>query len=305
MRIKYIFTFLILILVIFTIPSYAIEVGRVAKSSSGEGDYKPEYALDGNMKTRWSSEFADNQWWEVDFERPQVICGATLKWETAFGEKYSIEVCDSAGNWKTVYETDEGDGNTDIIYFSPVEIVKFKLNCIERGTGWGFSIWEVIFHNESDMPVITASDLKTSSSAPLAMDGNKKTYWHSDKTDKSQINIKFNKELPLGGIILFWGEDYAREYSVEISRDGENWREVFKTKNSNGGEDQIYFKAADVREIRINCARDSSGRGFSLAEIELKSAEEQVTPLKSYQVLAKDCPEGYYPMWLRRLQEFW
>ncbi|MDP3787455.1 MAG: discoidin domain-containing protein, partial [Candidatus Omnitrophota bacterium] len=106
-------------------------------------------------------------------------------------------------------------------------------------------------------------------------------------------------------IILTWGESYPKSYSLEISSDGKDWREVFKTDKGNGKQDWIYFKTASVRQIRVNCAKEADGKAFILKGFELKSGEEQATSIKTYQALAKDSPPGYYPMWLRRVQEFW
>ena len=249
-----------------------------ASASSGDGDYSADKAVDGNMQSRWSSNFEDNQWWQAEFESPQKICGVILKWETAFTEIYNIEVKDTAGNWKKVYETSEGDGNTDIIYFDPVEASALKINCVQRGTGWGNSLWEVTFLDGNNPPVISRND--------------------------SAIDIKLPQKMDLGGIVLNWAGDYPKSFTVEASPDGQNWKEVFKTAKNDSKQDWIYFKAAHIREFRINCLESATGKECSLKGFEPKSGEEQATPIKSYQVLAKQSP-GYYPMWLRRTQEFW
>ncbi|MFA5149088.1 MAG: discoidin domain-containing protein, partial [Candidatus Omnitrophota bacterium] len=128
-----------------------------ASASSGDSDYSAEKALDGNMQSRWSSNFEDNQWWQADFDSPHKICGVILKWETAFTEIYNIEVKDASGRWNKVYETADGDGSTDIVYFEPVEASALKINCVQRGTGWGNSLWEVSFIDGNNPPVISRS----------------------------------------------------------------------------------------------------------------------------------------------------
>ena len=247
-----------------------------ASASSGDSDYSAEKAIDGNMQSRWSSNFEDNQWWQADFDSPHRICGVILKWETAFTEIYNIEVKDASGKWKKVYETADGDGSTDIVYFEPVEASALKINCVQRGTGWGNSLWEVSFIDGNNPPVISRSG--------------------------SSISIKLPATAELGGIILEWADNYAREYSVEISKDGKDFKEVYRTDSGNGAKDWIYFKASPVKEFRINCLKSAK---CGIKGFEPKSGEEQATPIKSYQARAKESPAGYYPMWLRRLQEFW
>ena len=40
-----------------------------ATASSGAGDYDAEFAVDGKMDTRWSSNFGDSEWWQVEVRR--------------------------------------------------------------------------------------------------------------------------------------------------------------------------------------------------------------------------------------------
>ncbi len=250
-----------------------------ATASSGDTDYSADKAIDGNMATRWSSKFEDNQWWQAEFDTPHNICGVILKWENAFTEIYNIEVKDASGNWKKVYETAEGDGNTDIIYFDPVVATALKINCIQRGTGWGNSLWEVNFLDGDKPPVVARNG--------------------------AQTDIKLPAKMNLGGIVLRWGENYPKSFTVEASADGQAWNEVFKTDKNASKDNWIYFKAGPVREFRVNCPASATGKEYVLKSFEPKSGEEQATPIKIYQMLAKLSPPGYYPMWLGRVQEFW
>ncbi len=274
-------------------------------ASSGDGDYAPDRALDGTMATRWSSNFDDNQWWQVNFEKPRNLCGITIHWETAYGEKYDIQVAGENGVWKTVYETSDGDGNTDIIYFRPTEVKSLRFNGIQRGTGWGFSFWEIDFQDGNNPPVLSASSSQEKGGAELAMDGNKTTAWHNFQEAQSQITVKLPRRHELGGLILTWGEDYAVSYTVELSSGDEKWKQVYETTKGNGKMDWIFFPATRTRQVRINCRKSAAGKGYALADIELKSGEEQATPIKIFQAAAKDSSPGLYPMWLRRIQEFW
>ncbi len=235
-----------------------------ATASSGNDDYGADKAIDGNMQSRWSSSFEDNQWWQAEFDTPHKICGVVLKWENAYTEIYNIEVKDTAGNWKKVYETTEGDGNTDIIYFEPVIAAALKINCIQRGTGWGNSLWEVTFLDGDKPPVVTRNG--------------------------AQTDIKLPAKMSLGGIILRWNEDYPKSFTLEASPDGQAWNEVFRTDKNTSKQDWIYFKAASLKEFRVNCLVSATGKECVLKSFEPKSGEEQATPIKIYQMLAKQSP---------------
>lgn len=233
------------------------------------------FAVDGDMKTRWASASEDNQWWQADFDAPRNLCGLEVKWEYAFGDKYEVLAKISSGEWKKVYATSAGDGNTDIIYFEPVVASSVKLNLLTRGTGWSFSIWEINFL-EGNPPEVKKS------------------------SDGAQVEIILPRPMLLGGLVHVWGDKSPRNYSLEGSSDMNTWKELFKTARGRV-ENWDYFDSIEVKALRIKC----EGSGFEFKSFELKSSEEKVDLLKTYQTLAKDSPAGYFPMWLSRKQEFW
>ena len=285
--------------------SSGIGTGK-ATASSGADDYAAQKAVDKDMKTRWSSKFEDNQWWQIDFDQPTSLCGLTINWETAFGEKYNIEVQDENGKWKKVSETTDGDGNRDFIYFAPVVAKKLKLNCIQRGTGWGFSIYEIDFYDGKNPPRMTASSSTKENPPELIMDGDKSTYWHSGKEAQSEVVIALPKVWELGGLALTWADDFAKKYTISFSENNQDWKQVININDGNGKLDLDYVQQPTrAKYIKINCLESATGKGFGLADIELKGSEEKATPIKLIQAIAKDEREGLYPFWLRRQQEFW
>ncbi|MFH1369434.1 MAG: discoidin domain-containing protein [Elusimicrobiota bacterium] len=276
-----------------------------AAASSGNQDYSADKAVDGDMSTRWSSDFADNQWWEAEFVQPKSLCGIVIHWETAFGEIYNIEAAGEDGKYKKVYETADGDGNRDIIYFQPMLVKKLRLNGIQRGTGWGFSIWEIDFLDGLKPPVFDAVSRSKTEGPELAMDGDRNTAWHSPAEKQATFSVELPRVWGLGGLVLQWGKDYAVKYSVELFGKDGAWKKVYETDSGNGNFDQVYFQPFDASKIRINCLESKTGDGFDIAELEIKGNEEKATPIKIFQSRAKDSAPGLYPMWLRRVQEFW
>jgi len=121
--------------------------GRPVKASSvlslDAQSYRAEFAVDGKPDTRWSSQFADPQWIAVDLGATYVISRLELVWEAAFGKAYSIEVSLDGENWKTVYTTAKGAGKTETIRFAPTEARWVRLHGSQRGTPFGYSLWEL------------------------------------------------------------------------------------------------------------------------------------------------------------------
>jgi hypothetical protein len=123
--------------------------GATATASSVESDQlKPENAIDGNLKTRWSTDWKndakpDDGWFAVDLGKKQKLSSVVLTWEAAFGLEYNIDVSDDGTNYKTVMEVKKGKKDKNE-YTLPAgtegQFVRIKL--IKRGTEWGYSLFE-------------------------------------------------------------------------------------------------------------------------------------------------------------------
>jgi len=277
----------------------------MATASSGSDEYGPQFAIDGDMSTRWGSGFNDDDWWQAEFDQPINLAGLKFSWETAFGEKYLVQVSPDGADWKTVYDVDEGDGRTDILYFGPVATKFVRMKGIQRGTGWGYSLFEVNFIEAAKGPVVTADSADQTHPAALIIDGDRATAWHSAGDGTNTVVLTLPAKQDIGGIELTWGKDFAAAYSVDVTADGQSWKTVHTESEGNGARDYVFFGSMPAKALRIRCERSAAGNGFALAQVELKSGEEQATPIRYYQALSRDAKRGLYPMWLGREQEYW
>ena len=275
-----------------------------AFASSGSGEFAPRFAIDGDRRTRWSSNFSDDEWWAVDFGRSRKICGLNIFWETAFGEKYTVDISDDGRKWQTVYRVNEGDGNTDRLFFGPVSTRYLRIRGIQRGTGWGYSIWELDVLEPPRCPRAWASDEISGHPARHAVDGLTSTWWQSSGPAEYLV-VELPSVTELGGVEILWGPVWPKHYAVSVSRDLANWIRVAARRNGNGGRDLIYFRRKSARAVRIEGLSPGGTTGCAVARVELKSGEEQAEPLKEYQALAADRPRGMFPRWLLREQEYW
>jgi hypothetical protein len=72
-------------------------IGGKADASSAQDDENcagcfADKAIDGDMTTRWSSDWYDPQWLEITLPDPQMINLIVLKWETAYASEYCVTV---------------------------------------------------------------------------------------------------------------------------------------------------------------------------------------------------------------------
>jgi hypothetical protein len=127
-----------------------VALGKTAVSTTVESAaYGAELATDGLPDTRWSSEYADEQALTVDLGGVFNVSQVVLRWETAYGQNYEVQVWDGAA-WQTVISEPNSDGQIDDIALpEPVDTRYVRLNLIKRGTEWGFSLWEFEIYGTS------------------------------------------------------------------------------------------------------------------------------------------------------------
>ncbi|MBN1766623.1 MAG: glycoside hydrolase family 3 C-terminal domain-containing protein [Sedimentisphaerales bacterium] len=120
-------------------------------SSTEDTQYAPSMALDNNFYTRWSSDWADNQWIQIDMGETRTFFGLKIYWETAYASQYQIQVSNNASNWTSVYSTSSGTGGyPDDISFGTQSARYIRIYCNLRATPWGNSIWEIVLKSDDN-----------------------------------------------------------------------------------------------------------------------------------------------------------
>src|SRR5205085_2553488 len=109
---------------------------------STEGSLSGGNAVDGNLSTRWGSGWSDPQWITVDLGSTRTIDGVRLSWETAYGKAYQIQTSADGTNWTTVYRTTTGAGGVEPIAFPAAPARYVRMYGTQRGTSYGYSLWE-------------------------------------------------------------------------------------------------------------------------------------------------------------------
>lgn len=128
----------------------ALRRSVVVSSVEGAG-LEGDKAVDGYPSTRWSSSFSDPQSITVDLGGIVNISRVVLRWETAFGAEYEIQLSDNGSSWSTALHERNGDGGIDIIPVS-ANARYVKMLGIRRGTPWGYSLYEFEVYG----PTVTA-----------------------------------------------------------------------------------------------------------------------------------------------------
>ncbi|MFF6815034.1 discoidin domain-containing protein [Streptomyces sp. NPDC012403] len=124
--------------------------GAPATASSTEWnpftDHAPGRAVDGDRGTRWASDWSDDQWLRVDLGATHRVGRVTLDWERAYGTAYRVDLSTDGTDWRTVWSTTSGDGGLDTAVFTPAPARHVRVQLLDRGTEWGYSLREVGVH---------------------------------------------------------------------------------------------------------------------------------------------------------------
>lgn len=116
---------------------------KATASSSETNTFTPDKATDGDREgTRWASDYTDDQWIEVDLGQEYTIDQVNLKWEGAFGKEYKIMTSLDGENYTEAYHETNGSAGLREITFEPVNARYVKMQGIQRGSKYGYSIYE-------------------------------------------------------------------------------------------------------------------------------------------------------------------
>ncbi|NQS99888.1 MAG: discoidin domain-containing protein, partial [Candidatus Omnitrophica bacterium] len=106
---------------------------------------EPKAIVDGSLLTRWSSNYAEQQWVNLDFGRSKVLTEMTIIWEAAYAIDYDVLGSEDGQNWQMLISLKDQDGGTDELNFAPRRVRFVKILDQKRfNPQWGISIWEVL-----------------------------------------------------------------------------------------------------------------------------------------------------------------
>jgi beta-glucanase (GH16 family) len=124
------------------------------KASSAEvkegSDLTAANLIDSNLKTRWSSDFTDEQWILIDLGQVYNISDIRLNWENAHAKSYDIAFSLDKKSWQKVYSQDNSQGGIEEIRDINKTARYIKLDLNKRATQWGYSLWEIEIFSRDD-----------------------------------------------------------------------------------------------------------------------------------------------------------
>ncbi len=107
--------------------------------------------------------------------------------------------------------------------------------------------------------------------AVRAFDNSVKTRWQAQSRDGEWLAVDLGAPQKIGRVHLNWEAANANAYRIEVSDDGDNWREVYSTDQSEGEEEEVTFAPVTARYVRMLGVKRATDFGFSLYDFEVRA----------------------------------
>ena len=126
--------------------------GTVTVSSTETADFPGELAVDGDLTTRWASQYTDDETITVDMGAIRPIGYIELYWETALASDFEIYSGSAADNLQEhTIATVTGNSDTHNVFEFDLTTARYiTIHCSKRATEWGNSLYEIIVRKSAD-----------------------------------------------------------------------------------------------------------------------------------------------------------
>ncbi len=253
--------------------------GKPVTASSVENAGTPaSAAVDGNTATRWSSQFTDPQWLQIDLGTTATISQVVLQWETAYATAFQIQTSNDATTWTTIYTTTTGTGGTQTLNVTGTGRY-LRMYATTRATAYGYSLWELQVYgslgggstcgtdNAAQGKPATASSVENAGTpASAAVDANTATRWSSQFTDPQWLQVDLGTSQPICQVVLQWETAYATAFQIQTSNDATTWTTIYTTTTGTGGTQTLNVTGTG-RYLRMYATTRATPYGYSLWEL--------------------------------------
>jgi hypothetical protein len=136
------------------------------------------------------------------------------------------------------------------------------------------------------LPPKTQWKATASGAAPgRAIDDRYATFWVSEPAEKPWLEIDLGAVATLGGLEIYWGRRFARDYAFLGSQDGETWTRLCGTRHGEGGQEVFGFPPMQARFVRW-VGENPDGVILEIVDINLYAPADAVSTLEAGRIAA-------------------
>lgn len=290
-------------------------------------------AVDGDTSTRWaSSRGSDDEWITIDLEKNAQIDAIEINWENGCSDDYTIEVSPDNKNWTVLKQTKTDVSLKDEFNFDKpsygryVKIHSKKTRKVNN-INYGINIFEVKVYGtytddqepeEINIALNKPSKASSERKNPVtgfvleskyAFDGSIEnrgdafqSRWVSATrkdnpgvdVDSQYIQVDLEEVYEVSKVVLNWEGACGKEYKIQVSDDGENWKDMTHVTDGKAGIIEFtYDNLMAGRYVRMQGIEPTGQYGYSLWEFEVYGTKLK-DKLKKYYDENKDIDVSRY-----------
>jgi len=271
-----------------------------ASSSAPEATGKAAaLAIDGDPSTPWAGAFSSEQWLQVDLGKAARVGGMLLHWESGTGHRHSdfaasyrVLASSDGSAWKTVFETSDGQGDLDYVFFPPVEARYLRLAAVPLSADWGLALFEL-----EPLPAAATPRVEGLSDAAAIWSGGTAAVGPAHS-----VTISLPRALPTTGLEVDWGGG-VREAQLEAREANGGWRTLASDKAPAGRSVLAASKPITASALRLTVRPQQADA--TIRRLRLLPPDRSKTPLRRYEVSAARAQRELFPLNLRNQQVYW
>lgn len=170
------------------------------------------------------------------------------------------------------------DGATTVITLPYGKWEKIEVNGVSAdGIGENLVTKATITDSKNDKENTVLSSLKNDES---------NYYWSASSVGDTYLQIELDKKYAISTMVLKWGAGYAKEYTVEVSNDGEKWETAYVAENAAGGIENINLAGEKAKFVRISGFKRGGKIPATLYNVSLYGEQDVKTSLMSSRVMS-------------------
>ncbi|HEX3528514.1 MAG TPA: discoidin domain-containing protein [Thermoanaerobaculia bacterium] len=221
-----------------------------------------------NLELKLIDSTGDNVWWlnRRDFSFPP-------NWQEISTRKRQIQFA-----WGPL-------GGGEIHHVAAIEIV------VTASTGGKGTVW---------IDDLALNELPPPTGGPVTHGP-----WRGSEGRQS-LTIDLGALREVGGLHIRWdADDCARDFSVDLSRDGTTFKTVREVAGNSRRDELLFLPDEEARLVRLSLKKSHRGTGYAIESVDVQPPEWAQTPNEFFALVAQSAARGDYPRYLVGEQPYW
>ena len=195
-------------------------------------------------------------------------------------KSWTLEASNDGKNWTVL------DKESNIYFQKREQTVEFPIRNTTKYKTYRLNILD---NNGSDLLQLSEIKLFRNDKNLIKYASAFSSRWISPASDSQWIYVDLGTVCKIHKVRLYWNNNYAKAYRIDVSENRSDWKTIWSTTNGNGSIDQISFPEVSARYVRLSgIKRNSAASGYSLSEFQVYGKGEPVVTARPQPAIQKN-----------------